>query len=66
MDKFVLGHRPSLESHLIGDDDIPMDPRYFFVHMGRVLFPSVWSKKEAESINPPPGGKETKALRTEI
>jgi len=67
MDKLVLGHCPSLESHLIGDDDIPMNSRDLLVRTGCVLFPSIWSKREAESVTPLPlGGKDTKALRTEI
>ena len=70
VDKFVLCHRPSLESHLIRDDHIPMDPRDFFVRTGHVLFPSIWSKQNGKRggvVKPSSfGRKKTKVPRTEI
>ena len=53
-DEFVLRHCSPLESHFIGDDPIPMDPRDLFVPTRYVLFPPIWSerkrKKEADSF----------------
>jgi len=68
MDEFVLGHFPSLESHLIGDDHIPMDPRNLFIYTRCVLFPSTWSKqkRKGESVILIPSNEELKVLRTEI
>jgi hypothetical protein len=42
VNEFVLRRRPPLEGHLIGDDQIPMDPRDLLIRMRYVLFPTIW------------------------
>lgn len=66
MDEFVLGHSPTLENHLIGNDDVPMDPRDLFVRMSQVVFPSmIWSGQNGASVSSILF-QESKVLHTEV